>query len=140
MGSCEAEVPARYGGDPDGGAAGSSSRVLVVDKRPEPCPILKRDSTFESLTEFSQTGRAMPASLYLTAQESPGQLKEATMSTSPTLLLLPEEVAAILNVSRSRIFAMIASGELESVKIGRSRRVPRAGVETYVDRLRQDQS
>lgn len=62
------------------------------------------------------------------------------MSSLLALLLLPEEVAAVLNVSRSRVFSLIATGELESVKIGRSRRVPRLAVETYVARLREEQA
>lgn len=48
------------------------------------------------------------------------------------LLLKAEEVAAALGVSRSQVFILMASGELESVTIGRSRRVPVEAVEAYV--------
>lgn len=51
------------------------------------------------------------------------------------LLYRPEAGAAMLRVSRSRVFELLASGELESVTIGRSRRIPREALESYVSRL-----
>ena len=41
----------------------------------------------------------------------------------------PERAAAMLDVSRSTVFRMLASGELPSVKIGKSRRIPVAAIE-----------
>jgi excisionase family DNA binding protein len=57
-----------------------------------------------------------------------------------TLLFRPEEGAQILGVSRARLFELLAAGQIESVKIGRSRRIPRAALEAYVDRLRREQA
>ncbi|MGN6243728.1 MAG: excisionase family DNA-binding protein [Motilibacteraceae bacterium] len=51
------------------------------------------------------------------------------------LLYKPEEAAEALGIGRSRLFQLLASGELESVSIGRSRRITRAALEGYVDRL-----
>jgi excisionase family DNA binding protein len=51
------------------------------------------------------------------------------------LLFTPEHAAARLDVGRTTVYALIASGELQSVKIGRSRRVPAAALEAYVERL-----
>ncbi len=48
------------------------------------------------------------------------------------LLLRVEEVAQLLGIGRTRIYHLIASGELASVKIGGSRRVPTAAVHRYV--------
>ena len=48
------------------------------------------------------------------------------------LLLRAEEVASVLGISRSQVFILIATGELESVTIGRSRRVPVEAVEEFV--------
>jgi excisionase family DNA binding protein len=51
------------------------------------------------------------------------------------VLLRPSEAAELLAVGRSRLFELMASGELRSVKIGRSRRVPVAALTEYVERL-----
>ena len=53
------------------------------------------------------------------------------------LLFTPEHAAARLDVGRTTVYALMASGELQSVKIGRSRRVPAAALEEYVERLVQ---
>lgn len=55
------------------------------------------------------------------------------------ILLRPEDAADALDLSRTTVFALIAAGELESVKIGRARRVPRDAIEAYVAKLRADQ-
>lgn len=52
------------------------------------------------------------------------------------LLLTPAEAAEILAVGRSTVYELIATGDLESVRIGRSRRVPRAALDAFVRRLR----
>ena len=52
-------------------------------------------------------------------------------------LLLPvTEAARLLATSRSKIYEMIAVGQLESVKLGRRRLIPREAVESYVASLR----
>jgi excisionase family DNA binding protein len=40
------------------------------------------------------------------------------------VLLTPEEAARALAISRTVVFALLANGELRSIKIGRTRRVP----------------
>jgi excisionase family DNA binding protein len=52
--------------------------------------------------------------------------------SSGRLLLRPEEVAQALGVGRSTVFQLMRSGELRSVKIGKSRRVPVDAVTEYV--------
>ncbi len=56
---------------------------------------------------------------------------------STRLLLRVEEGAQSLGISRSRTFELIAAGEIETVQIGRSRRIPAQSLEDYVARLRQ---
>ena len=51
------------------------------------------------------------------------------------LLLSVEEAAAQLRIGRSRMFDLIRRGEVLSVKVGGSRRVPYDSVKAYVDRL-----
>ena len=45
------------------------------------------------------------------------------------IMLRPAEVAALLSLSRSEVYRLIDRGEIPSVRIGRSRRVPRRWVE-----------
>ena len=52
------------------------------------------------------------------------------------LLLKPEEAAALLGIGRSKLYELLAAGEIESVRIGSSRRVPMKGLHDYVERLR----
>lgn len=59
---------------------------------------------------------------------------------SEKLLHSPEEAAELLGVSRSQMFELIARRQVESVKIGRLRKVPRDALTSYIDRLRAEQS
>lgn len=54
------------------------------------------------------------------------------------LLLTVEQSADMLGQGRSSIYELLRTGDLESVKIGRSRRIPAAALEEYVARLRRD--
>ncbi len=51
------------------------------------------------------------------------------------LLLRPEEAAEALPVGRDRIYELMGSGFLRSVKLGRSRRIPVAELEAFVEEL-----
>ncbi len=48
------------------------------------------------------------------------------------LLLRAEEAAKLLSLGRSKVFEMLASGELPAVRIGRAVRVPRTALERWV--------
>jgi excisionase family DNA binding protein len=59
----------------------------------------------------------------------------------PTRRLVTVPVAAyLLSMGRSKTCELIASGELESVTIGRSRRIPVDAIDAYVTRLRDEAS
>lgn len=60
---------------------------------------------------------------------------DATRTEVERVLLRPEEVAAMLGIGRSIVFELLRTGELRSVKIGKSRRIPRVAVHEYVDGL-----
>ena len=51
------------------------------------------------------------------------------------LLLKPEEAAEMLSIGRSKAYELIGTGELASVRIGTSRRVPADALE-FVTQLR----
>lgn len=51
------------------------------------------------------------------------------------LLLTPEEAAKALRIGRNKVYELIASGELPSVKLGRCRRIPVDALRRFVDAL-----
>lgn len=48
------------------------------------------------------------------------------------LLLTVEQTSRKLHIGRSRVFELIATGELRSLSIGRSRRIPTAECERFI--------
>lgn len=52
-----------------------------------------------------------------------------------SLLYRPEAAAALLGIGRSKIFELMSEGRIQSVQIGRSRRIPREALEAYVREL-----
>jgi excisionase family DNA binding protein len=56
------------------------------------------------------------------------------------LLLTVERAAERLEIGRTKVFELMATGELESVLIGRLRRIPADALRSYVDRLRVEQA
>jgi excisionase family DNA binding protein len=63
----------------------------------------------------------------------------STVASGPRLLLTPEGAAARLAVGRTTVYALLASGRLKSVQIGRSRRVPVSELGAFVAALTGNQ-
>ena len=55
--------------------------------------------------------------------------------TGLPILYTVEEVADILHIGRSTVFTLIKQGKLESIRLGRSRRVPIDAMQEYVNDL-----
>lgn len=55
------------------------------------------------------------------------------------ILLKPNEVFSAIGVSRAKGYAMLASGELPSIRIGRSVRVPVADLREWVEQQKTKQ-
>jgi excisionase family DNA binding protein len=51
------------------------------------------------------------------------------------LLLTPEEAATVLRIGRTRLYQLLATGDLPSIKLGGSRRIAVAALERYVTAL-----
>lgn len=66
------------------------------------------------------------------------------MSESPKsvhddrLLLRIEEAAERLGIGRSLMYRLVLSGEVQSIPVGRLRRIPCDALTDYVDRLRRE--
>jgi excisionase family DNA binding protein len=63
-------------------------------------------------------------------------MKETTI-TELRLLLRPEEAARVLGLGRTKVYDLMRSGSLRSVKVGNSRRVSMAALADFVDQLDQ---
>jgi excisionase family DNA binding protein len=61
---------------------------------------------------------------------------EQTPATVPLVLTI-EQAAERLGIGRSLMYALVSSGEVESVTIGRLRRIPTDALVEYVARLRR---
>ena len=59
---------------------------------------------------------------------------------SKRVLLTVEEAAKKLNIGRTKTYALVRSGQIASVRIGRLRRVPAEAIEDYATRLTSDQA
>lgn len=53
------------------------------------------------------------------------------------VLLTPEETAKALRIGRSKVYDLIRSGALHSIKIGGSRRVPVAALAEFITSLKE---
>lgn len=56
-------------------------------------------------------------------------------SLDDAVLLRIEDACAWLKIGRTKVFELLASGELESVSVGRARRIPVGSLRAYVTRL-----
>ncbi len=67
-------------------------------------------------------------------------MSKAAGTSPPVKMRTAAEVAEMTRLSPATIWKLIASGELESVKIGWARRIPEDAVDAYIDSLRADKA
>jgi len=59
-----------------------------------------------------------------------------TVQSTPRIVLTVEEAAERLGIGRTLMYALVKSGEVESIAIGRLRRIPLDALDDVVERLR----
>ena len=62
--------------------------------------------------------------------------RDIERTTTAVLLLTVEEAAQRLSIGRTTMYSLVSTGAIESVTIGRLRRVPSECLEEYVSSLR----
>ncbi|GAC1441359.1 MAG: hypothetical protein NVSMB55_08970 [Mycobacteriales bacterium] len=62
-------------------------------------------------------------------------LAAVTAATAGQLLLTIAEAAAVLRVSRAKLYELMRRGEVASVRLGGSRRIPRTALVGYIEML-----
>ena len=65
-------------------------------------------------------------------------IDSADSATTGPLLVTVAQAAALLSVSRTTLYELLASGAIESIYIGRSRRVPVGALHDFVESQRRD--
>jgi excisionase family DNA binding protein len=62
-------------------------------------------------------------------------MAERTESGIPVLLVCPEDAARVLGIGRTKVYELIGSGALRSVRVGGLRRIPVVALDEFVARL-----
>lgn len=62
-------------------------------------------------------------------------MTDTAKTATPRVMLTAEQAAEALGIGRTTIYALIKSGDLESVRIGRLRRIPADAINAYTARL-----
>ncbi len=57
-----------------------------------------------------------------------------TKTQTDPVLLRDTEAMAILNIGRTTVWQLVWSGQLGSVKIGKTVRIPRSAIDEFIDR------
>jgi len=63
--------------------------------------------------------------------------RSVSVMTVNKLLLRPEEAAEVLSIGRSKVYELMGTGVLVSVRIGTSRRIPVDALSEFVQELRR---
>jgi len=68
----------------------------------------------------------------LTGAVSPDTRERVVLPVPLDKLLRPEQVAEVLDVSRNKVYELMAAGQLRSLKIGRARRVTIVALQDFI--------
>ena len=63
---------------------------------------------------------------------------QAAENGLPVLLVRPEDAARALGVGRTKVYELMRSGALRSVRVGDLRRIPVAALNEFVTRLEEE--
>lgn len=64
----------------------------------------------------------------------------STPAPAPRVMLTAEQAAEALGIGRTTLFALLKRGEINSVRIGRLRRIPQSELDAYAARLMAEQN
>jgi excisionase family DNA binding protein len=63
-----------------------------------------------------------------------------TIAPDVKMLCTVNDVAAVLSIGRTAAWELVRKRTIKSVKIGRTRRVPIAAIQEYIDRLLESEA
>ncbi len=91
-----------------------------------------------SMVDLTARAEALAAELALTIAQLRSEARAPHVDAEPAVvrtLLTVSQAGEALGMSRSGVYELIASGELNSVRIGSRRRVPVQAIDDYVSAL-----
>jgi excisionase family DNA binding protein len=97
--------------------------------------MLARVQNLPPITDAARNRRAIPDAPTMTTQAASDT---ADGATARPLLVTVAQAAALLSVSRTTLYELLACGAIESISIGRSRRVPVDALHDFVESYRRD--
>jgi excisionase family DNA binding protein len=92
----------------------------------------RRDRTAQSVFAPRQADHDASPGLSTAGTAGPAQPAISAPPTSEPLLLTVAQAAQRLGISRSLLYELLATGDIESITIGRLRRIPADALSTYV--------
>jgi excisionase family DNA binding protein len=69
-------------------------------------------------------------------KEHTRQVVDVTLRTSDRMLLTVAEAAERLGIGRSTMYVLIADGQIDTVRVGRLRRIEPEALTAYISRMR----
>jgi excisionase family DNA binding protein len=75
-----------------------------------------------------------------TTNDTPDNTSNTHATGQPRVLLRVEEAAERLAISRAQMFIYLKHNVIQSVKIGRLRRIPADAIDAYIQRLASEQN
>lgn len=64
----------------------------------------------------------------------------ATLPLTDKIGYRPEEAAAVVGIGRTMLYELMRTGQLQSIKVGRARIIPRSALEELLITLQAEQS
>jgi excisionase family DNA binding protein len=92
----------------------------------------RRGRTTQAVSAPRQTGHGASPSPSTAGAAGPAQPAISARPTSEPLLLTVAQAAQRLGISRSLLYELLTTGDIESITIGRLRRIPAEALTTYI--------
>ena len=108
---------------------------LSVPSRPEDL-----DRYIRISDAYVRIATAKIQQLYTVQDEPTAQNEPVVSKSSEEPLMTTEQAQQKLRMGRTSFFGLLKSGQIDSIKIGKNRRVLRRSVDDFVERLMQEQT
>lgn len=91
-------------------------------------------------TRVTEIADLMTRLAFLMSGQSPNTEEDVPPPIPVRVLLTVKETAERLNIGKTKTYALVKSGEIESVLVGRLRRIHIDAINAYADRLSSQQT